>query len=303
MLFRSDSVDQNDSSEKVSDPEKIVGAPEIIDVNDLSLKDHASLIGILKEIINEHGLDPNFPTDILSRARGFVDSDSESINSEQLHGLLREIESEKQLLLNDSPYAEVRAVVPATDDPSMPANTFRVWFLGTIFTIIGTGVNQFFSLRLPLIYFYSNVAQLVSYPCGRAMDRWLPTKKFNIFGRQVSLNPGPFNQKEHMLITIMSNVAWGGNNGTAYVTSIFQVLKLERFYNEKNLANNAGFQILLVLSTQLIGYGCAGLTRRFLVYPPAMIWPKNLATIALNRALHNDNGNIEVHGWKITRQR
>lgn len=35
-----------------------------------------------------------------------------------------------------------------------------------------------------------------------------------------------------------------------------------------------------------------------------MIWPKNLAQIALNKALHHEEGREEnVHGWRITRFR
>lgn len=31
-----------------------------------------------------------------------------------------------------SPFAAVRAVVPETDDPHMPVNTFRAWFLSIV---------------------------------------------------------------------------------------------------------------------------------------------------------------------------
>lgn len=37
---------------------------------------------------------------------------------------------------DDSPFPEVRAVVPAVDDPSLPVNTVRMWFIGIIFTIV-----------------------------------------------------------------------------------------------------------------------------------------------------------------------
>jgi len=282
------------------DDEKRVGN---VITGELSDKDHQDIIGNLRQTLREHELDPNFPADILFRARELLDEDAQSISPEQAQKLLTEIDLQRELLLNDSPYAEVRAVVDATDDVSTPTNTFRVWVLGTFFAILGTGLDQFFSLRMPGIWIYSFVAQLLCYPMGVAMARYLPSYSINLFGRSWSLNAGPFNQKEHMLITIMSNVAYGGTNGTAYVTLIFQVLKLDIFYGEKYLANSAGFQILLVLSTQLIGYGCAGLTRRFLVYPSAMIWPKNLAQIALNKALHHDDGRAKVHGWKISRFR
>lgn len=37
-----------------------------------------------------------------------------------------------------------------------------------------------------------------------------------------------------------------------------------------------GFQILLILSTQAMGFGLAGVMRRFLVWPAAMVWPATL---------------------------
>lgn len=37
----------------------------------------------------------------------------------------------------------------------------------------------------------------------------------------------------------------------------------------------------------LMGFGLAGLARQFLVYPAYCIWPRSLATVALNQSLHN----------------
>lgn len=37
---------------------------------------------------------------------------------------------------DNSPYLEVRANVPNTDDPTLPINTFRMWFLGVVFTLV-----------------------------------------------------------------------------------------------------------------------------------------------------------------------
>lgn len=48
---------------------------------------------------------------------------------------------------SESPYAEVRAAVSNTDDPNMPVNTFRMWFIGIVFTILVSGINQLFSMR------------------------------------------------------------------------------------------------------------------------------------------------------------
>ena len=60
--------------------------------------------------------------------------------------------------------------------------------------------------------------------------------------------------------------------------------------------------VTVALSTNFIGYGLAGLTRRFLVYPSQAVWPANLATIALNRAFHAKS-NDAANGWTVSRMR
>lgn len=56
------------------------------------------------------------------------------------------------------------------------------------------------------------VAQLISFPIGRAWARWVPNVK--VFG--IPLNPGPFNVKEHVLITIMASVGAGSAYAVRY---------------------------------------------------------------------------------------
>lgn len=52
---------------------------------------------------------------------------------------------------DDSPYPEVRSAVANTDDPDMPVNTFRAWFIGIIWAILIPGLNQFFFFRYPSV--------------------------------------------------------------------------------------------------------------------------------------------------------
>jgi hypothetical protein len=59
------------------------------------------------------------------------------------------------------------------------------------------------------------VAQLISFPLMRLWARFVPQVK--IFG--VSLNPGPFTIKEHVIITIMANVG----SGSAYAVRTFSL--------------------------------------------------------------------------------
>lgn len=117
--------------------------------------------------------------------------------------LLKEMKMEALLATENSPYLEVRANVDATDDPSMPSLTFRVLIIGSLASGLGSFVDTLFANRNPAILIGANVAQLLAYPIGKFMDRVLPKKTFRTFGREWSFNPGPFSQKEHMLITIV----------------------------------------------------------------------------------------------------
>ncbi|ORZ06529.1 oligopeptide transporter OPT family [Lobosporangium transversale] len=178
---------------------------------------------------------------------------------------------------DDSPIEEVRVTISNTDDPTLPYNTFRMWFLGLGWTCIISFINQFFYLRYTAVTVGYSVVALLSLPMGRFMARVLPTRYFNIFGFKFTLNPGPFSIKEHVLIGTM--VACNG--GTAYAVDIVVLQKV--WYNsEKPFV--AG--MLLVLTTQVTGFAIAGALRRFLVRPAHMIWPQTLVSASLFRSLH-----------------
>ncbi|KAF9359860.1 hypothetical protein BGX26_011237 [Mortierella sp. AD094] len=179
---------------------------------------------------------------------------------------------------DDSPIEEVRVTIPNTDDPNVPYNTFRMWFLGLLWTSIVAFVNQFFYLRQTSVSISYSVVALLSLPMGHFLARVLPTRQFKMFGAKCSLNPGPFSIKEHVLIGTM--VAC--NSGTAYAVDIVILQKL--FYaSEKPFI--AG--MLLVLTTQVFGFAIAGAIRRFLVHPAHMIWPQTLVVASLFRSLHS----------------
>lgn len=112
-----------------------------------------------------------------------------------------------------------------------------------------------------------------------------------------SLNTGPFTIKEHVVVTLMSNVSIGG----AYSTDALVALQGKPFYNV-NLG--WGFAILFTtLSSQLIGIALTGLFRRFLVWPAAMVWPRHFASTSLFYALHDCPGGSHSDGWRISRYR
>ena len=59
---------------------------------------------------------------------------------------------------------------------------------------------------------------------------------------------------------------------------------------------------MLTLSTQILGYAFAGLTRRYLVRPTAMTWPGVLMPASMFNTLHKQE-NEPADGWTISRYR
>ncbi|KAG8855931.1 hypothetical protein FRC20_000665 [Serendipita sp. 405] len=181
----------------------------------------------------------------------------------------------------DSPYPEVRASVSNTDDPEMPAMTFRMWFCGIFLCMIAIALNTFFNFRFPSPSLSPLVVLLLSYPMGKFLAMTLPIGTYHLpnflGGGSFSLNPGPFNVKEHVLIYIMSNIS------TAPAFSLNIIVVSEMYYQ---LIFGAGFNLTLILSTTMIGLGLAGVARRFLVWPASMVWPANLVTCTLLNTLH-----------------
>jgi OPT family small oligopeptide transporter len=179
----------------------------------------------------------------------------------------------------------------------MPVNTLRMWIIGTIFTMLGSGINMFFSMRYPSVHIVSLVAELLAYPFGVFLAHIIPDWTLN-FGRlgKWSINPdNHFNIKEHTVVTIMANVSIGYGNADS--TGIIQAAKA--FYN---FDIKPGLSILMVLNCQLWGWVISGLTIPWLVEPSNIIWPGVLSNVALLSTLHS-RANAVANGWKITRLR
>ncbi|KAM3547522.1 hypothetical protein MY1884_009532 [Beauveria asiatica] len=183
-----------------------------------------------------------------------VDSALDSGNAEKLRHL------NNVLIQDDSPYPEVRAAVPPSDE-DMHVNTIRAWIIGGVLCTIVSACNVLLSLRRTPISINSTVVQLVAYPIGYFWARVVPVKSFRLFGLSFELNPGPFNVKEHTIITTMTAA------GSA-ISYAFDILLAQEVFYKQNF--KWGFQILLVLSTQAMGFGMAAIARRFLIYPSSM---------------------------------
>ncbi|WVR08745.1 OPT family small oligopeptide transporter [Kwoniella sp. DSM 27419] len=239
---------------------------------------------IMKQVKEMHEHDQNFPASVLERMEVFLNKPDVMTNPDAHRELIHEMKLEALLVTENSPYAEVRAVVENTDDVNMPAFTFRTWFIGIIYVFIGAFINQLFTIRQPAITISSEVAQLVAYPAGKLCEKVLPDWGFTYKGVRHSMNPGKFNKKEHMLITIMASVGYN----TPYTTNIILSQYLPQYFNQAYAAQFS-YQILVGLGTNFCGYGLAGLARRFLIYPSFCVWPASLVTIALNRAFHAED--------------
>lgn len=169
------------------------------------------------------------------------------------------------------------------DDPGLPILTFRMWFVGLGLSCFGAVLGQLFYFRPQTVYVSQLFLQIIGYLLAKALERLIPgpgeTAQFkttdNAFWR--FMNPGPFNIKEHAAITIMSATA----SDSALAISIFAAQDL--YYNVRP---NAAVGIFTLIGSQLIGYGLAGIMRRFLVYPTYAVYPHIVPQIQLFDALH-----------------
>lgn len=170
-------------------------------------------------------------------------------------------------------------------------------------------------MRAPSLIITSLVIQLVAWPIGLAWHQAFPNRQYRIGKLKFNLNPGPFNIKEHTIIVVMANASFGQSQ--AYSTD---TLIAQRAFYKQDLG--WGFSLMLTLSTQMVGYGIAGILRRFLVKPgttlaqfrhqtfaydrvAAMIFPFTLVNTSLFYALHDRSATdpSKSNGWKISRYR
>ncbi|POS81127.1 sexual differentiation process protein isp4 [Diaporthe helianthi] len=226
---------------------------------------------------------------------------------------------------DNSPYPQVRASVAPYDNTTLSISTPRMWTLSVLFSILGSSTNLFFSLRYPSVSITPVIALLLVHPLGLLWDLTLkrrddPLEEFidgNLsagigsptvpsseddpgrnskprtrLGRlRLWLAQGRWNEKEHACVYVSSNVSFG----FAFATDV--IVEQTQFYKQDA---SIVYQLLLTLSTQILGYAFAGLTRRFLVRPSGMIWPSTLMSAAMFTTLHKEE-NKPANGWRISR--
>ncbi|KAF7339054.1 Oligopeptide transporter 3 [Mycena venus] len=175
-------------------------------------------------------------------------------------------------------------LISLEDEPTLPAFTFRMWFLGLGLSCFGAVLGQIFYFRPQTISVSQLFLQIFAYILGVLMQEIIPGPGNERYGYKTPnnafwrfMNPGPFNLKEHVAITIFASTA----AGSALAISIFAADDL--YYN---IQPNAGVGIFTLIGSQLLGYGLGGIMRAFLVYPTYMVYPSLLPTVQLFDALH-----------------
>ncbi|KAH8597846.1 OPT oligopeptide transporter protein-domain-containing protein [Bisporella sp. PMI_857] len=165
-------------------------------------------------------------------------------------------------------------VLHVDDDPSLSPWTFRTFFIGLGLSAFGAVLATIYMFKPQGMSVSVIFLALASYVLGEAMSTLIPRK-----GILKWLNPFPFNQKEHVAILIMS-----GSAATAALCT--EVIAAQKLYYPKQPSK--AVSIFLVLASQLLGYGFAGILRKTLVYPKAMLWPSALPLATLFQTLHRD---------------
>ncbi|BEJ15101.1 hypothetical protein CspHIS471_0408680 [Cutaneotrichosporon sp. HIS471] len=217
--------------------------------------------------------------------RSSVDSDDSGLGFVQAA-------HEDELVNSTEIDALIARSVPSIDDPTLPTLTLRVIVLGSCFCIMGAAASTVFYFKSNAPSFSSYFVILATYPLGHALaSERLVSRHKTLFG--VDLNPGPFSVKEAILISVLSS----SGAMSAYAADILAMLDL---YYKAPLATIPS--IILLLTTQCIGFGLAGMLYNLLVARPAMYWPSTLVVVQLFTTLY-DTAATNKAARKLTNRR
>ncbi|KAI0628167.1 OPT oligopeptide transporter [Trametes polyzona] len=179
-------------------------------------------------------------------------------------------------------------LVSLDDDPTLPVYTFRTWFLGLGLACFAAVLGELFYFRPQTVQVSGLFLQVFAFILGRGLESILPgpnhlqpklRTKNTWFWRFI--NPGPFNIKEHVAISIMSTTA----SDQAIAISVFAAQDL--YYH---VTVNPAIAIFTLIASQLIGYGLTGLARDYLVYPTWAVYPFLMPQVQLFDAMHRAKG-------------
>lgn len=110
-------------------------------INNMSEDD---ALAIIQESLEFHSDDWNFPADMRERMR-------KCLLGPKVYGewYERDLRIDAVMMKYSSPYPGVRAVASPIDEPDVPVETIRAYFLGIGWAVIGTFMATFFNSRFP----------------------------------------------------------------------------------------------------------------------------------------------------------
>ncbi|KZT56011.1 OPT superfamily oligopeptide transporter [Calocera cornea HHB12733] len=155
-----------------------------------------------------------------------------------------------------------------------------MWFIGLGLSTFGGVLAEIYYFKPQTILVSTMFLAIISYVIGEAFATFIPRR-----GVFRYLNPGPFNKKEHAAIVIMASAAANSALGT-------EILAVQRLYY--NQTPNPALSIFMLFSSQLMGYGMAGLMRPVLLYPTRMLYPTVLPLISMFETLHGDRHEVRL---------
>ncbi|CAF5194934.1 unnamed protein product, partial [Rotaria magnacalcarata] len=169
-------------------------------------------------------------------------------------------------------FEEVAGTCSNKDNVDEQCCTVRSVTIGLMYVIGMSYLNQWGNFQNMAPFIASVLVIVSSFPLGHLWTLIVPgSKKFTL--------------KEHAFILVMGNVAYMYNSVFIYATlTTLKVLEREDV--------NFAYYFFFVLSIQFLGFGLAGILRRFLVWPCEVIWPQNLPLIAVLRTFHERQSSI-----------
>ncbi|CAF1169490.1 unnamed protein product [Adineta ricciae] len=169
-------------------------------------------------------------------------------------------------------FEEVAGTCSNKDDINEACCTVRSVTIGLIYVIGMSFLHQWGNFQKMAPFISSVLVIVTAYPFGYLWSKLIPKSK-------------PFTLKEHGFILVMANVAYMFNSVFIYATlTTIKVLERDQI--------NFAYYFFFMLSIQFLGFGLAGILRRFLVWPSEVIWPQNLPLIAVLRTFHDRQSSV-----------
>ncbi|UJR07435.1 hypothetical protein I4U23_011721 [Adineta vaga] len=162
-------------------------------------------------------------------------------------------------------FEEVAGICLNKDDRTMKSLTIRSFTIGFLFICFMSFYHMWYYVTKLYALITPVTVILISHLMAKIWSR---------------INGVSWTMKEHTIVLLMTNVAW--TFSVVYDISVISYLE----YQERIPSFQFIYMFFFVVSIQFLGFGLAGILRRFLVWPSSEVWPSNFPSIALLRILH-----------------